>query len=639
MEENKLNQIIENFLKNLKGEKGEIGDKGATPKMGEDYLTESEIQELIDLIYTQVKSKIEIPEIGKNYFTPEEYQLILESVEKNIKYPKDGKDGKDAIVDYNKIISQIMSKVKIPKDGKDGSPDTGKEIVEKLTKLPEEERLSWKYLKDKPDLGKNNGGNGIGYIREASDVNIPTVPTDGQVLTYNGTGKYWEAETPSESSGKAYATYSVGATNSDYTDIQSALDAIGASGGTIFVQDGTYTITSTLLIKTSNTRLIMSGGAIVQGNGATLGTMIKADTTGLNRILVDGGKWLNSSANGTGTCFDVSDISDSVFSPTRIEEFSIGIKQDDTTSVTFYNRFYNTQIFNCITCVQIGVTSTSTQPNANQFYSIRAKPKNGGGGYAYRIADARGLSFYGCDAEPSSAGSITGWSFEQNATSLGYARDITVIGTWTEGNFVGVNINAGCSRISFIGGTLSANTTDFIDNGNDTVFMATNRSGATLGATTKFLFNDYATVGNTTTTETDLYSHSIASTVFTANGMGLNATFGGNYVAHATATRQLRMYFGGTLIYDSSAVATTSAADWALTVNIIRETSTVVRCTVTATTTSVLTGYVLARYTRVTGLTLSGANILKITGQAGGVGAATNDINARMAVSTTNIYA
>ena len=75
MEENKLNQIIENFLKNLKGEKGEIGDKGATPKMGEDYLTESEIQELIDLIYTQVKSKIEIPEIGKNYFTPEDYQL------------------------------------------------------------------------------------------------------------------------------------------------------------------------------------------------------------------------------------------------------------------------------------------------------------------------------------------------------------------------------------------------------------------------------------------------------------------------------------------------------------------------------------------------------------------------------------
>ena len=174
-----------------------------------------------------------------------------------------------------------------------------------------------------------------------------------------------------------------------YTDIQSALDAVGSGGGTIYVAAGTYTITSTLLIKVSNTRLIMSAAAIVQGNGATLGTMIKANTTGLSRIVIEGGKWYNSSANGTGTGFDVSDISDSVFSPTRIEEFSIGIKQDDTTNVTFYNRFYNIQIFNCITCVQIGVTSTSTQPNANQFYSIRAKPKNGGGGYAYRIADAR----------------------------------------------------------------------------------------------------------------------------------------------------------------------------------------------------------------------------------------------------------
>ncbi len=44
-------------------------------------------------------------------------------------------------------------------------------------------------------------------------------------------------------------------------------------------------------------------------------------------------------------------------------------------------------------------------------------------------------------------------------------------------------------------------------------------------------------------------------------------------------------------------------------------------------------GAALAAYTAVgelTGLTLSGTNILKITGQAAGVGAASNDIVAKM---------
>jgi len=92
---------------------------GKTPIKGKDYVDGKDG-------YTPIK--------GKDYF--------------------DGKDGKDGeSVDEARVIEEIYALMPTPekgKDGKDGSPDTGIEIVAKLSELEGKERLSYEDLKDTP---------------------------------------------------------------------------------------------------------------------------------------------------------------------------------------------------------------------------------------------------------------------------------------------------------------------------------------------------------------------------------------------------------------------------------------------------------------------------------------------------------
>ncbi len=143
------------------------------------------------------------------------------------------------------------------------------------------------------------------------------------------------------------------------------------------------------------------------------------------------------------------------------------------------------------------------------------------------------------------------------------------------------------------------------------------------------LFDHFSDAGNVGTGEDDLYSDTIAANKLSANGQKITAQYAGIFVSSATATRRLRTYFGGTLIYDSSALSLSTSADWDMSVMIIRESSTVVRCSVKVNTTTASSAP-YTTYTRVTGLTLSGTNVLKITGEAAGVGAADNDLVAKL---------
>lgn len=53
----------------------------------------------------------------------------------------------------------------------------------------------------------------------------------------------------------------------DYTDIQSALNALPAAGGLIFVREGTYNITTSILMPSKHVRIIGCGGAALFGGG------------------------------------------------------------------------------------------------------------------------------------------------------------------------------------------------------------------------------------------------------------------------------------------------------------------------------------------------------------------------------------
>lgn len=163
--------------------------------------------------------------------------------------------------------------------------------------------------------------------------------------------------------------------------------------------------------------------------------------------------------------------------------------------------------------------------------------------------------------------------------------------------------------------------------GGGTTFL---RDDATFVALPFPLFDHFADAGNGTTVETDLYSDTLADGQLAVDGDKIEAWYSGVTVGHATATRQIRVYFGGTLIYDSTAQVTAAAANWSIGVRVIRESSSVVRCDVSFDDNLNLAAFPGSQYTRITGLTLADPQILKITGQAGGVGAATDDIVAKL---------
>lgn len=160
--------------------------------------------------------------------------------------------------------------------------------------------------------------------------------------------------------------------------------------------------------------------------------------------------------------------------------------------------------------------------------------------------------------------------------------------------------------------------------------------GVKQGGSTSFarvggsIFNHFADANNGTTVETDLYSDTIPASALGTNGDKLIAQYGGIFTGAATSTQQLKLYFAGTVIFDSGALAIGAATtdSWNVQASIIRVSSTVVRCSVSIAT-NFATLLASATYTEITGLTLSNTNILKITGTAAGVSGASNQITAK----------
>jgi len=184
---------------------------------------------------------------------------------------------------------------------------------------------------------------------------------------------------------------------------------------------------------------------------------------------------------------------------------------------------------------------------------------------------------------------------------------------------VTLNLSSSLPNPSGIGVTPSGNGALQVKIGNQTTAIA--KVGGVI-------FDHFVDVNNSGTNETDLYSDSMPANVLNVNGDKLEIQYGGTFSGAASATQELRAYFGGTLIFDSGALSIGVATDsWNLYVTIIRDSSSSIRCSSSLTTNfATLSAY--AKYTAVTGLTLSNANILKITGQAGGIGGASNQITA-----------
>ena len=149
------------------------------------------------------------------------------------------------------------------------------------------------------------------------------------------------------------------------------------------------------------------------------------------------------------------------------------------------------------------------------------------------------------------------------------------------------------------------------------------------------LFNLYANISTTSTGGSfdDLQSVTIAAGQLAANGDRLLARWVGQAVAHATATRQVRLLFGGTTIADSTAYVTGYGGIYVWDIEIVRVSSSVVRTSLNGNNPAVSAlsalPFAAGTYTEVTGLTLANTQVLKITAAATGAGAASGDITGR----------
>ncbi len=130
--------------------------------------------------------------------------------------------------------------------------------------------------------------------------------------------------------------------------------------------------------------------------------------------------------------------------------------------------------------------------------------------------------------------------------------------------------------------------------------------------------------------EADIYSYTTLANTFATNGDKLIANYGGNFVTVGTELTQLKAYFGGTAIWDSTGVApNTGTTSWRIVVELIRVSASTVRYAVALNTTGA-SGFVYCTVGELTGLTLSGTNILKVTGTSTGVGSGAGDIVGKM---------
>lgn len=143
------------------------------------------------------------------------------------------------------------------------------------------------------------------------------------------------------------------------------------------------------------------------------------------------------------------------------------------------------------------------------------------------------------------------------------------------------------------------------------------------------IFESFAdvTVGGA---EADIFSNTLDASLFGTNGQKIVAEYSGNFVTVGTEMTQLQVKLAGNTLWDSTGVApTTGTTSWRVTCTLIRVSATVVRYSV-ALNTSGASGFVYCTVGELPGLTLTGINILKITGASAGVSSGAGDIIGKM---------
>jgi len=157
----------------------------------------------------------------------------------------------------------------------------------------------------------------------------------------------------------------------------------------------------------------------------------------------------------------------------------------------------------------------------------------------------------------------------------------------------------------------------------DSVSISTGAAAGDTYSASGVIDGQIGPVGNITTGEDTLFTKTVSANSLAVNGNSLFITCSGTF-ANTANSKRLRIKFGGTTIFDSGALAITTASDWKLTCEIFRSGASAQKCISTlATSSSVListTQYATAS------VSFGSNQIVLITGEA----TATDDIVAQL---------
>ena len=235
----------------------------------------------------------------------------------------------------------------------------------------------------------------------------------------------------------------------DFTDIQSAIDALPAGGGVVYIKEGIYNLTSGLTVTSNNISLIGSGrSTIIEASGIGMGATALSFTTA-NYCIVD------------MIYFDIEEDSVTAISATDINNLIV-------SNCYFYRMNYGLYLNNCTACsIYSNYLSTGT------LHGILALGTSSGNSFQnnYITLCADGLRSDG-------SGNVIIGNTCYNNTSVGIdirsSPETTVEGNVCKSNLYGIAI-FGCNYCSVVGNICN-------ENGDDGIWFETGADYCTVSA-------------------------------------------------------------------------------------------------------------------------------------------------------------
>lgn len=234
----------------------------------------------------------------------------------------------------------------------------------------------------------------------------------------------------------------------DDIQIQAAIDSLSSTGGTIFLSSGTYVISTPILIKSNDIRIIGNGdSSIISFDGSEIACAIKnSDNTTRLRLKFSDFKIVSSSP-GEGIGILLARFNTSTFSNLFIEDTNGGLY--GSANSVFYNSFFN--IYVDASGVDNYGFKFDQSANDNALYSCRVAYDMENG---FILDGVSGILLSGCSAELCTIG------LDIRASSSA----IRIIGGWYENNITGIKIASGVESVT-LQTKSSGNTTNVDDQG------------------------------------------------------------------------------------------------------------------------------------------------------------------------------